>query len=314
MGLINAVNCNKEDLGLGLGECLLKFGTPKMPILVKKGWRMFRTEFEALTAEGIQALLQQGTFDPVPNGKEFILNTPDLTTQDFTGGIISVTRNAKPQLQFNYDLGISFHKALYSKNSFNKYDMLLTDDSGSLMGALSADGLYVTGITTGMVNTGTYAFKNGDTDANTPFTFQFTNEEQFNKRMFVYTVDQSDIDFNETLNPITSAIITGVSSVANDITIQVRFWSNEGEGVEALDETNFRVVNTVTNAVLPIDAVTNGTNEGDYKIELVTPLTTGTKIKVQLYDATATPPVAVAKLGDSGQFYKGESKELTTVA
>lgn len=36
MGLINAVNCNKEDLGLGLGECLLKFGTPNMPIPVKK--------------------------------------------------------------------------------------------------------------------------------------------------------------------------------------------------------------------------------------------------------------------------------------
>lgn len=314
MGLINAVNCNKEDLGLGLGECLLKFGEPAMPIPVKKGWRMLRTEFEALDAEGFVALVQQGILEPVQGAKEFIVNTPESTEQEYSGGEVSVVRNAKPRLQFNYDLGISFHKALYSKNSFKKYDMLLTDKAGSLMFALSADGLYVTGITTGMVNTDTYAFKVGDTDANTPFKFQFTNEEQFNKRMAVYTVDQSGVDFNETLKPITSVVITGTSSAANDINIAVKFWSNEGEGVEALEETNFRVINTDTNAVLPIDAVTVGTNEGDYKIELVTPIVATTPIKVQLYDATATPAVAVTAPNDLGQMFKGESATIVTSA
>lgn len=314
MGLINAVNCNKEDLGLGLGECLLKFGEPAMPVLVKKGWRMLREDFEALDSAGFQALVQQGTLEPVKGAKEFILNTPDSTTQEYSGGEMSTVRNAKPQLQFNYDLGISFHKALYSKNSFKKYDMLLTDKAGSLMFALSADGLYVTGITTGMVNTDTYAFKVGDTDANTPFKFQFTNEEQFNRRMAVYTVDQSEVDFNETLMPVTSAVITGTSSVANDINIAVKFWSNEGEGIEALEETNFRVINTSTNAVLPIDTVAAGTNEGDYVITLITPLVAPAPIKVQLYDATATPPAATTAPNDLGQMFKGESATIVTTA
>lgn len=307
MGLINAVNCNKEDLGLGLGECLLKFGTPSMPILVKKGWRMLRTAFEALDAEGIQDLVQQGVFQPIPGAKEFVLNTPDLTTQEFTGGIISVTRNAKPQLQFNYDKGIGFHKALYSKNSFGNYDMLITDDSGSLMGAFSQDGLYATGIVTGMVNTGTYAFKNGDTDANTPFTFQFTNEEQFNKRMFVYTNEQANFDFNE-LYPITSAIVSITDITAAVVKTTVRFTSNESEGVEALDAANFRAVNTTTNTVLTISTVANGVNPGEYTITLSAAPTTGNEIVIELYDATATPPVAVAKEDVSGRLYKGVSK------
>ena len=310
MGLINAVNCNKEDLGLGLGECLLKFGTPNMPILIKKGWRMLVTEFQALDAEGFADLVQQGIFQPIPGANEFVLNTPELTTQDRAGGIITVSRNAKPQGQFNYDMGIGFHQALYSKNSFNKYDMGITDDNGSFMGAISADGLYVTGITTGMVNTGTYQFKNGDTDANTPFTFQFTNEEQFNKRMFVYTTDQSDVDFNETLYPITSAKVAIVSAVGTLVKVAVSFVSNNSEGVEALDAPNFRVVNATSNTVLTISTVTNGVNPGEYNITLSAAPTAGNLLRVELYDATATPPVAVAKEDVSGRFYKGVSTTL----
>lgn len=313
MGLINTVNCDKEDLGLGIVECMQYFGEPEMPILVKKGWSMTRTAFEALTADDFIGLVQQGTIIPIPGMKQFTMDIPDPTNEEYSGGVISVVRNGKPVLRFDFDKGIAFHRALYSKNSFKNYDTWVVDASGNLMLATSADGSRVTALTTGMVNTRTYAFKSGDTSANTQFEFQLTNEEQFNRRMAVYSTDQSGIDFNEILRPITSVVITGTAEAGEPINVNVRAWSNEGYGIEGMIADNFRVVNDVTKAVVPVSTVVPGAEPGSYAITPTTPTTDGQKLKVQTYDATATPAVNVALI-EPNQTYKGVSDVITVAA
>lgn len=313
MGLINAVNCNKENMGLGIADCAQYFGEPSMPILVRKGWSMLREDFEALDAEGFLALVQSGDWIPIPGAREFTMDIPEPTTQEFSGGVTSVIRNGKPVLNFNFDKGVYFHKALYSKNSFGQYNTNVVDDAGNIMFALSPDGTRVTAITTGMVNTGTYNFKNGDTSASTPFQLQFTNEEQFNRRMAVYSTDQSGIDFNEILRPITSTVITGTAEAGEPILVSIKFASNAATGVEALAATNFRIVNTATNAVVTINTVTTGVNPGDYVITPTTPTVAGQTLRVELYDATATPPVAVAII-EPNQLYSGMSAIITVAA
>lgn len=312
MGLINAINCNKEDYGLGIVDCEQFFGEPNMPILVRKGWSMTKTAFEALTADDFVELVQTGVWIPIPGAKQFTMDIPDPTTEEYSGGVISVVRNGKPRLQFDFDKGVGFHKALYSKNAFSQYDLMITDDSGQLMFAEDASRTKVVGLSAGMVNTRTYAFKSGDTSANTMFEVQLTNEEQFNRRMAIYSVDQSNIDFNELLKPITSVTITGTAEAGDPIVVQVNAVSNTNYGIEALTAPNFRVVNNLTNAVVPITSVAVGTIAGQYLLTPTTPTTAGQVLRVELYDADV--PVAVALVGDNNLYKGGTLAPYITVA
>lgn len=313
MGLINTVDCNHEDLGLGTVSCEIFLSEFKTPILIKKEWSMTVTAFEALDADGFVALVQNGDWQPVLGSRQFTNNTPDPTTEEYSGGIISVIRNGKPQYQFDYDKGIGFHKALFSKNTFGAYNIGLVDSSGALVLALSADGTRVTGFEAGMVNTRTYMPKSGDTAANTPFEFQLTNEIQFNKRMMVYSVEQSEIDFNTELNPITSVTITGTAAAAGDILIQVNATGNAGFGIEGMLVTDFRVRNAATNAVLALTSLTDN-GEGSYALEPTVPLVAAVTLIVETYDATAEVNVALVDTVPPARLYKGESPVITVTA
>lgn len=313
MGLINAINCAKEDMGLGLVECQQFLQRFKTPILIKKSWRMLRTEFEALDADGFVALVQSGAWQPVKGAKNFTADIPDPQEETYDDGTRVVTGDGKPTMQFDYDRGIAFHKALFSKNSFGLYNIGIVDEAGTLVLALSADGQYVTGLTAGQVNTNSYVPKAGTTSSNTPFWFQLTNTEQYNKRMAVYTTDQSGIDFNEDIEAISSVTITGTVSAADGFDITVNAVSNTNYGIEGLSTSNFRAVNVTDNAVLTLGGFTVGATEGNYTGTLTPSPGAGDKIKFYMYDATTTPPVNVA-LVDSNILYKGESLEITTVA
>lgn len=314
MGLINAINCNKEDLGLGTVSCEIFLNEFKTPIPVRKGWSMLLTEFEALDYAGFVELVQKSEWMPVLGSKQFTNNTPDPTTEEFSGGIISVIRNGKPQYQFDYDKGVNFHKALYSKNSQNAFDMILADASGSLVVALSADGTRVTGFEAGMVNTRTYMPKSGDASANTAFEFQLINEDQFNKRMAVYTADQSGVDFNSELKPITSVKIVGTATAGDPIEVTVTALGNTSYGIEGLLATDFRVINTVTNAVVALTSVAPGADAGTYLLTPTTPTVAAQVLKVSTYDTDAAVNVALIDVSAPFLLYKGESEPITVTA
>lgn len=302
MGLINAINCNKETLDLGIVECQQYLKELKTPILIRKGWSMDRTAFEAMTIEDFVALVQNGDWQPVKGSKQFTDNTPDPTTEEYSGGVMSVVRNGKPQYQFDYDKGIAFHKALYSKNSFGAYNMGLVDAAGTLVLVLSADGTRVTGLSASMVNTRTFKPASGDTSSITSFEFQLDNEDQFNRRMALYSTDQSGVDFNEELDAIVGVTITGTADAGDPILVQVNAVSNGNYGINGLTADNFRVTNTVTNAVVPLTSVSAGATDGSYLLTPTTATTAGQILKVELYDADEA--VAVALI-EPNQLYRG---------
>lgn len=311
MGLINAIDCNKEDIGLGIVACEQFLNELQTPILIRKGWRMLRTDFEALDASGFVELVQTGDWQPVVGSKNFTADIPDPTTEEYSGGVISVIRNGKPRFQFDYDKGIAFHKALYSKNSFGTYNVGIADSNGSLLLALTADGNYVTGLTAGMVNTRSFMPKSGDTSSNTMFEFQLTNEEQYNRRMALYTTDQSGVDFNEDILPITSVVITGTAEAGDPIRVSVRAWSNEGYGIEGLLSTNLRLINTATNAVVAITTLVPTATPGDYDLTPATATTSGQTYKVLTHDNDTNTNVALI---EPNQLYKGVSNVITVAA
>lgn len=315
MAYLNAVNCNKEEFALGTVDCEPLLGEFSGFITVDSNWSVPVEDILSgdFDKDAVVALIENGTFEPFLGSVEFTNNTPDATTKEYTGGIMRVIRNGKPQYRFEFDKGIGYHKAAYSRNQQSGKNILLIDETGTLVGAYSGDGLNFTGLSLSMYNTNTYVPKTGDETAKTLIDVQLGNENQFNTRMALLTVDQSGIDFNTDIAPITGVVITGTSSVADGHIINVKAGNNTIFGIEGLLATNIRAVNNVTNAVIPITSIAETVNEGEYVVTFTTPPVAGTIIVYSTYDATATPPLAVAKLSDM-QIYKGKSLPITVTA
>jgi len=312
MGLINAINCNKDFLGTGVGTCEL-FLTQEMSgvILVPKGWNLPVTNNNvALTLATAIALVQARTFDPILGSVEFTDNTGDPRTVDYTNSTTSVTGNAKPTYQLRFESGLGFHKAAYSKNTFNTHDAILVFPTG-IVGAVSPDGLRFSGLSMGMFNTQTLRLTAGDAKMNTLVNFQLTDEEQFNRRLAVLTNDMLGFSFNSEVRAIQSVSITGTATVGNPILIQISSLGNTGYGEEGFDETMLRVINTANNTVIALDSVTAGLTEGSYELDPTTPLTLGQTLKVYTYDATANENTALL---EPNALYRGESPVITVTA
>ena len=312
MGQINAIACDKNALGLGLVGCQPFLTEFKTPILVRKGWSMTKTAFEALDLAGFIELIQTGVWEPVLGTKGFTNNTPDTVTEDYSGGVTAVVRNAKPLYQFDYNKGIAFHKALSSRNSFQEYDIILVDSSDTMVLALSPDGLRVTGLSASMVNTATFMPVAGDTSANTALTIQLDNEIQFNNRMAIYTSEESGVAPNTEFPAIANVNIEFTATAGDPINVFVSSGQNVRYGVAGLLAEDFRLIDTATNTVLAITTVTAGTNDGDYVVTPTVPLTAGQTIKIQTYDATAAVNVALRDTDNA--LFKGESEVVTVGA
>ena len=309
MGLIGALDCKKNNYNVGTVSCEIFLKEFKTPILIKKGWRATVAAFQAFTEDDIVELIQTGVWIPLVGSKQFTNNTPDPTTEEYTGGIINVIRNGLPQYQWDFDKGVNFHRSLYGLNGSNNFDVAIVDKGGNLVFALSPDGLSVSGFDAGMTNTRTFMPPTGDTSSMTSFEIQLTNEDQFNRRLEVMTAENAPTDFNNlwaivgvVLNIINTPAVGGTS-----LNVQVRSIGNRTYGVNSLDVTNFRLVNTTTNALVTPSAVTAQTGDGNYTLT-VAALTAGT-YELRLYDLTLT--VFVARPDDTIQLYAGSSKPFT---
>lgn len=315
MALINAVNCDKDFLGTGIGSCEV-FLNKEMDgvIITPKGWYLEVTNGNVpLTLEDLTVLVQKTTFDPVLGAVQFTDNTGDATTTDYTGGITAVVRNAKPTYQLRFESGLGFHTAAYSKNSFNQKNVLLVF-GGTIVGAYSPDGTRFYGLSMSMFNTQTLRLPAGDTRMGTLIDFQLSDEEQFNKRLAVLTADMLGFDVSSELQAIQSVTVTATATAGDPILVSVRSRNNTNYGIEALGAENFRIVNTATDAVLAITSVTATATEGNYSIVPTVALTQGQTIRIELYDNVADISTAVVDATTPVQLYKGQSAIITVAA
>jgi len=312
MALINAVNCNKEFLGAGIGTCEV-FLNKEMngEILVPNNWFLpvVNGAVDLTVADAIE-LIQQTTFDPIFGAVEFTDNTGDPATVDYTSRITAVVENALPNYQLRYETSVGQHSAIYSKNAFKTKSILLVFN-GTIVGAYSPDGTKFVGLKMGMHNAQTLKLPAGDARMGTLVNFQLIDEQQFNRRLAVLTTDMLGFDITSETQPIQSTTITAVATAGDPINVTVNSLNNTNYGIEGLDATNFRVVNVTTNAVVTLSTVTAGVTPGTYVLTPTTGLTAAHVIYVQLYDTVV--PVATAIVGDN-QLYKGQSVNITVGA
>ena len=141
MILFNQKNCLTERKNLGLPDCIIQEGRLTGKILVPKGWSIDLTSGE-FNKDYVNEQIQLANFIPILGAVEVTNNTPEATTEEYQGGIISVVRNGLPQFAFKYLRGgWKFSNALNTYNSFQAYDVLFVFSSGAIAGAKAGNNL-----------------------------------------------------------------------------------------------------------------------------------------------------------------------------
>jgi len=305
--LINQKNCLTSRKNLGLPDCIIQEGRLTGFILTPKGWSI-GLDTETFDKEYVNAQIQLGNFIPVLGAVEVINNTPEATTEEYEGGVMSVVRNGLPQYAFKFlKGGWKFASALYTYNSFQKYDVLFIFSSGAIAGA--TNGTAFTSFDLGMLNNGTYMFTNGSASASVTCSMQLINETQFNRDVAILDASVLDFYVNTDILPITDIVLTGTADASdNKIYVEAVYAINQSTPLGGIETPSLKLfVQGVSDTIV---SVTYNTLTGKYEIVPTATLGSGDKVVVQLYDSVAV--VDVAKIGT--KYYKGATPEITVVA
>jgi hypothetical protein len=309
MVLYNQKDCLTTRKNLGLPDCILQEGRLTGFIMTPKGWAI-NLNTDTFDLSYVNEQIQLGNFIPVLGAVEATNNTPEATTEEYQGGVMSVVRNGLPNFTFKFlKGGWKFANALYSYNSFQAFDVLFVFSSGSVAGA--TNGTTLSGFDLGMLNSGTYMFTDGNTSASVSVTMQLINETQFNRDVALLDSSVLDFNVNSDVNPITDIVMTGRADVSSDkVYFKPTFDMNQSTILGGIAIANLRVtidgvVSTIVALSLTYDAI-----NAEYVFEPTSAFTTSSSIVVQLYDSVNN--VATAKIGT--RYYKGATSAITPVA
>lgn len=309
MVLYNQKDCLTTRKNLGLPDCILQEGRLTGFIMTPKGWAINLTT-NTFDLNYVNEQIQLGNFIPVLGAVEATNNTPEATTEEYQGGVISVVRNGLPNFTFKFlKGGWKFANALYSYNSFQAFDVLFVFSSGAVAGA--TNGTTLSGFDLGMLNSGTYMFTDGNTSASVSVTMQLINETQFNRDVALLDASVLDFNVNSDINPITDIVMTGRADVSEDkVYFKPTFDMNQSTTLGGIAIANLRVTIDGTATTIVALSLTYDAPTKEWSFEPTNAFTTSSSIVVQLYDSINS--VATAKIGT--RYYKGATASITPVA
>jgi hypothetical protein len=305
--LINQKDCLTSRKNLGLPDCIIQEGRLTGFMLTPKGWSIDLTT-ETFDKAYVNEQIQLGNFIPVLGAIEAINNTPEATTEEYQGGVMSVVRNGLPQFAFKFlKGGWKFASALSTYNSFQAYDVLFVFSTGAIAGA--TNGSAFTAFDLGMLNNGTYMFTDGATSSSVTCSMQLINEVQFNRDVAILDSSVLDFSVNTDILPITDIVLTGSADASdNKVYVSAVYSINQSTKLGGITSANLKLF--VNGASDTIVSVTYNTLTSNYEIVPTATLSASDKVVVQLYDAVAVTDVA--KIGT--KYYKGATEEITVVA
>ena len=307
--LINQKDCSTVRKNLGLPDCIIQEGRLTGFVIVPKGWNI-NLLTDTFDLEYVNDQIQLGNFVPVLGAVEATNNTPEATTEEYQGGVMSVVRNGLPQYTFKFlKGGWKFASALYTYNSFQAFDVLFVFSSGAVAGA--TNGTTFSGFDLGMLNNGTYMFTDGSVSASVTTTMQLINEVQFNRDVALLDASALDFNINTDIQPITDIYMTGRADVSEQkIYFKAKFDINRAVNLGGIAIANLRcTLDGVADTIVALSLSYNATTE-EWEFEPTTTITTAEDIVVSLYDATV--PTDVALIGS--RYYKGATASFNAVA
>lgn len=305
MAITTGISCLTSRYGTGTESCQPVEGALAGFWLVEKGWTLTKAS-DTLDSTYVDEQIQLGKIIPFVGCFEGIVETPDATMQESQTGVSSVVRQGLPVFTFTFKKGLQFHKAAFSYNTDNEYDVVLVYKTGYLKVVESVDGTEIKALTVGMLNTNGYQENTGSASSQTVVKFQVTNESEYNKYSYLLT----NLNFDpQSKNGITDVnIVIHSADVSDDSVVFSVVWKgNEQFSITGLDTTELSLrCNGVENG---FDTITYSSSTGRY-----TGVPTTTLVSGQSAVTYTTGSVAddVAKLGS--KFYRGESAGFTITA
>lgn len=304
---INQKNCTSAVKNLGVPECIINNGRITGMIPVSPSWSI-DVSSGTISQTVINDLVQDGTMIPILGAVEVVNGTPEATTEEYQGGIMSVVRNGLPMFTFKFLKGWAYARALYSMNSFQSYKLLLVFEDGSIAGAL--DGVTFSGYSLGMLNTGTFMHTDGSVSGYVNTVVQLTSTDEYNLNTAV--IDKSVLGFNaNNLFPITDIVMTGRADASeNKVYFKAKYAMNGASVLGGIAIANLKsYIDGVSDVITALSLSYNASTE-EYEYEPTATITTGSSIVVSLYDDVKT--ISVAKIGT--KYYKGATDAITPVA
>lgn len=303
--LINSQNCDSTRLNLGMPSCLASMKDPVGFILTPTTWSA-TVASDTIDLAYVLGKIQDGTFIPFLDSLEFLDNTPEPTTKEYTSGLKSVIRNGKPEFSFEFSKEYAFHKSAYTYNTNGAYNVIFVTSNGSLFLAQNTAGTTLQGFSLGMLNTGSFKFNDGGSEVEkTVISFQLTDENQFNGKGVILTQETLGFAANSEIFPITDVLIAGTAADAGDVVVSVTARANPVFYIEGLEAANFRLL--IGGVVDTITGVTYSATTNLYSITPTTSLSSSSCV-VEMYDAGNSVDVADATTA----FYKGESDAIVS--
>jgi len=307
--LINQKDCSTVRKNLGLPDCIIQEGRLTGFVIVPKGWNI-NLLTDTFDLAYVNDQIQLGNFVPVLGAVEATNNTPEATTEEYQGGVMSVVRNGLPQYTFKFlKGGWKFASALYTYNSFQAFDVLFVFSSGAVAGA--TNGTTFSGFDLGMLNNGTYMFTDGSVSASVTTSMQLINEVQFNRDVALLDASALDFNINTDIQPITDIYMTGRADVSEQkVYFKASFDINRAVNLGGIAIANLRYTQDgVADTIIALSLSYNSTTE-EWEFEPTTAFTTAEAQVVQLYDASV--PTDVALIGT--RYYKGATASFVATA
>jgi hypothetical protein len=301
---INQKDCATSIKNLGLADCIIQNGRVVGKILTSPSWSIDTTS-GTLDLAAVNDLIQDGTFIPVLGAVEAVNGTPEATTEEYQGGVMSVVRNGLPMFTFKFLKGWGYARALYSLNSFQQYKLLLVHEDGSISGTVN--GTTFSGFSLGMLNTGTYFFTDGSVSGYVNTVVQMTSTDEFN--LNAATIDRSTLGFDANqLLPITDIVMTGRADASeNKVYFKAKFAMNQAQNLGGIAIANLK--STVEGTVDTITALSLSYNSAteEWSYTPTATLVAADTVVVELVDGAIT----VAKIGT--RYFKGKTATIVTV-
>lgn len=311
MATVLGIDCSNKKGNIGVTNCIAtpgqKIGHIKMPA----DWSAPITD--AFDKAYWNNLIQQGVAQFFSGAFGVTTATGDPTTQTSSLQIQTVTTRALPVTTSIFQKGYEWHAGAFLNSGNNNASVIEIFQDGSLRVVLSKDGQTISGFTTGMYEVLTVEDATDQAAQQTRIMYQMTDLLQYNTQGIFLT----NLDFNpntEVYN-IVDIIMSGRADVSDaKVFVKTPWLRNPNQNILGFTAPNFRLeINGVVDVIN--GAVTYSSSTKEYSITPTTAITTGSAVVVRMYDATASPNVAVAKLGSTNpKFYTGATPVITPVA
>lgn len=258
-------------------------------------------------------LVQQGIAQFFSGAFGVTTETADPTTETSSLQIQSVTSRALPVVTSIFKKGYEWHAGAFTNSGFGEAQVIEIFQDGSLRVFLSKDGTTVSGAQVGMYEVLTVQDATDAASQQSRIMYQMVDLLQYNTQGVFLT----NLDFNPNteIYNILDINMTGRADTSDGkLYIKTPWLRNPNQSILGFASANFQIeLAGVSEAI--VGAIVYNATTKEWAITPTTAVANGQSWVVKTYDATATPEVAVAKVGTTTpKFHKGETPAFVAVA